>query len=464
MKKFEVRECVYPWMWLNIDTDCEATPCRYTGKTIGNIDDGVEAVWNGPLIRQLREFILENRIHPICQDSGCPYICNRRQYSSSANQPDLSQNDFLTAHLFDEHYYLFNNTDVARSINEGTLPDGFTHFTQFCQSEKRKYRYTKQIIDYEFIHGFDDEWYLSKYPDVAIAIDNRLLNNAFEHFFIHGRFEKRQYRLSTRPQKVDNHKLSMMEYIQSKTHVESLPTVVVIEISNICNLKCVMCSHGPGLIKNPKHLPETVFEKIRPLVNPETRIVLGGANEPLMSRFFWKIINESEKLGNPLFRINTNGVLWNKKIAKLILKSQLSEISFSLDACTQDTYGKIRGWNLSKVLNNIKQVVKYRDKYQYRKTKLYINMTLMQENIRELVSFVELAHQLGVDGVRVCHLDLFSDSKDWVVRKKDWTFNYMEQILSNNPELSNLYIAQARRRAGELCVDFGIEDDRGIIL
>src|SRR6266446_4201030 len=51
---------------------------------------------------------------------------------------------------------------------------------------------TRRILAMPYIDGeFDEEWYLSQYPDVRAAIQSGLLKSAFEHYRRRGILEKR---------------------------------------------------------------------------------------------------------------------------------------------------------------------------------------------------------------------------------------------------------------------------------
>ena len=47
----------------------------------------------------------------------------------------------------------------------------------------------------------DDEWYLTRYPDVRLAIDNHVVPNVAAHYTRHGYFENRMpYRIEVDPE------------------------------------------------------------------------------------------------------------------------------------------------------------------------------------------------------------------------------------------------------------------------
>ncbi len=83
---------------------------------------------------------------------------------------------------------------------------------------------------------------------------------------------------------------------------------------------------------------------------------------------------------------------------------------------------------------------------------VFINMTLMVENIAEAPAFVELAHQLGVDAVLFSQLFPFGNEPGWRVPRGEWTFVYAEQMLTQVPEMAREYLSAAKARAEVLGV------------
>ncbi len=82
--------------------------------------------------------------------------------------------------LFDESFYLNQNSDVAAAVARGEFRSGLDHFLRFGASEGRN----PSI-------WFDSSTYLYNYPDVAHAIAVGFVKNGFEHFFKYGQYEGR---------------------------------------------------------------------------------------------------------------------------------------------------------------------------------------------------------------------------------------------------------------------------------
>jgi hypothetical protein len=76
-------------------------------------------------------------------------------------------------------------------------------------------------------------------------------------------------------------------------------------------------------------------------------------------------------------------------------------------------------------------------------------MTLMRENIEELPAFVDLAVDLGVDGIVFWQLRGFDQAHGWRTTRQGWQFVYEAQLLTHCPELAHRMIQAAVQRANE---------------
>lgn len=91
-------------------------------------------------------------------------------------------------------------------------------------------------------------------------------------------------------------------------------------------------------------------------------------------------------------------------------------------------------------------------------------MTLMCENIEEVVAFVELAKELNVDFVGLWHLNQMPDAEmaRYSIDRDDWHFEYAEQGLWHFPELSNRMVGAAVKRAEELGVPLQFDPSKNV--
>ncbi|MFN8790680.1 MAG: radical SAM protein [Bdellovibrionales bacterium] len=128
------------------------------------------------------------------------------------------------------------------------------------------------------------------------------------------------------------------------------PLILEFEISNVCNLECVMCNgfFSSLIRKNREKLPPLPFvydekfvDELRPLwKNAMSARFLGG--EPFLNSLYFKmwedIVNENPSLS---VSITTNATILTPKV-KSILERLKPTLVISLDALTPKTYEQIR--------------------------------------------------------------------------------------------------------------------------
>jgi MoaA/NifB/PqqE/SkfB family radical SAM enzyme len=210
-----------------------------------------------------------------------------------------------------------------------------------------------------------------------------------------------------------------------------------------------MCHHGNGAMPTRAHLDTAVIAKLSNFVAHAKWIELYGVGEPLLSPSFWKTLELLPPGHGIHTTINSNGTLLTEEGIDRLLNSPLAQISISIDAASADTYQKIRGADFHLVTRNIRELVRRRNLGISRRLTILLNMTLMRENIEELPAFVDLAADLGVDGIVFWQMRAFDQANGWQTTRQGWRFVYEAQLLQHYPELANRMIQTALRRAHE---------------
>lgn len=88
------------------------------------------------------------------------------------------------AESFDEDYYLSKNPDVRLAIDQGLYLSGFEHYKKFGAIEGREHRIIESI--------FDESYYLKNNPDVLSAVRSGQFTSGHEHYMLHGEKEGRR--------------------------------------------------------------------------------------------------------------------------------------------------------------------------------------------------------------------------------------------------------------------------------
>jgi formylglycine-generating enzyme required for sulfatase activity len=82
--------------------------------------------------------------------------------------------------LFDEHYYLQENPDVAAAVADGRFATGYDHYIQYGQFEGRSPS-----------PFWNESWYLQQNSDVAAAVKDKIVTSGFMHYYLYGQYENR---------------------------------------------------------------------------------------------------------------------------------------------------------------------------------------------------------------------------------------------------------------------------------
>jgi len=168
------------------------------------------------------------------------------------------------------------------------------------------------------------------------------------------------------------------------------PRVMEFELSNTCNLECIMCNgyFSSSIRKNREHLPPIVSPYNDKFVDELDEFIphltdakfLGG--EPFMIDIYLSIWERIRKL-NPNIRIHitTNGTFLNNRI-KDLLEGLKAGIILSIDSVNKETYPKIRvNGSYDKVMENLEY---FRDYTKRKSTFLSMAACPITYNWKEL--------------------------------------------------------------------------------
>jgi radical SAM protein with 4Fe4S-binding SPASM domain len=181
------------------------------------------------------------------------------------------------------------------------------------------------------------------------------------------------------------------------------PTSFEFELSNTCNLECIMCNGDfSSLIRTkrekrdpiPQVYDRAFVEQLREFI-PHLKKVSFYGGEPFLIDIYSEIWEEIIKMGtSPEIFVQTNGTVLSNRVKK-ILEQLRFNIGISLDSISEENYPKIRvNGRLSETLKNVDYFKNYTSA---KGTSLYISICPMQQNWHELVSIVAFADSIGAE-------------------------------------------------------------------
>ncbi|HBG62606.1 MAG: hypothetical protein A2Y03_05675 [Omnitrophica WOR_2 bacterium GWF2_38_59] len=184
------------------------------------------------------------------------------------------------------------------------------------------------------------------------------------------------------------------KYGFSSEKSKTFPLMVVVEITNVCNLECIHCPYSfISKDKNyrPRHMEMDIYRKITDEVSehPGTIFRLLCDGEPLCHPNFIDILKYAKSKNISPINFITNGLLLDSNMARTILDANVEVVEISLDAINKDTYDNIRkGSSFDTVMKNVHEFIKLRDN-MHSKTKIFVSIIQQPESKNEYDSFVD---------------------------------------------------------------------------
>ncbi len=220
-----------------------------------------------------------------------------------------------------------------------------------------------------------------------------------------------------------------------KVILDALPVKITLEITNACNLRCVMCQSRRPLRKtssmNKRQLQEIAkmlfpyIEELHPTTIGET-FVYAHFDEllDLMRVYLVKL------------DLTTNGTLLNERLGNKIMPL-LKDVKFSIDAANPSLYESIRKgtkWDL--FIKNVTRMLEIREQHWNKndvlRPTITFQMTLMKRNYKELLGLIKLAAEMGVDRVKAYHLFSFYpdlNKESLMFHQKEYNSIYKKAIV-----------------------------------
>ena len=168
-----------------------------------------------------------------------------------------------------------------------------------------------------------------------------------------------------------------------------MPTMVNIEPTNKCNLKCIMCPRDE-MERTLGVMELDVYKKVidQCVESGVTQITLNGYGEPFIAKQIFEMIDYTMRSSLNL-KINTNGHYLNSKNIEKLLDNPPHHLSISLDGATKETYEKVRvNGRFERLMSNLEALLIAREKRGNHSMKITLQIIRMDETEQEIEDFV----------------------------------------------------------------------------
>lgn len=218
--------------------------------------------------------------------------------------------------------------------------------------------------------------------------------------------------------------------VQRKLHrvkVSGYPYYLIIDPSNICNLRCPLCPTGLNQQGREKQLVGLEdFKKIIDRFYPYAyEVALHNWGESLLNPDIFKMIRycADKNIGTNL---STNLNKFNGRPEQLI-ESGLEYLVLSLDGTTQEVYSRYRvGGDIETVFKNLKAIIEKKKEMKSRTPFIEWQFIVMKHNFHQIMEAQSLAKKVGVDLIRFIPVGLPFEAKNKKELAAQW-FPFMPE-------------------------------------
>jgi MoaA/NifB/PqqE/SkfB family radical SAM enzyme len=184
-----------------------------------------------------------------------------------------------------------------------------------------------------------------------------------------------------------------MKKIREYLEGTKIPPMVVLDMTNACNLRCIHCPLTEMIEKPGYQAAHLSWEYFSKIVDELTEIGepvllrMVGNGEPMIHPEFMKMAEYACQSENITVNLTTNGLMMTDKKIKAILEMGMDLIDVSIDAMTKPVYEEVRSGGkyetfCAKMFNLLDQRSKKKAK-----TRLMVSFISQKENRHEADAF-----------------------------------------------------------------------------
>jgi radical SAM protein with 4Fe4S-binding SPASM domain len=185
------------------------------------------------------------------------------------------------------------------------------------------------------------------------------------------------------------------------------PPIVIIAVTNVCDLACIHCAH-PVLVRSPGYkgtfmAPEVHSRIVEEVSQFKDRLWVfryAADGEGMLHPNFLDFVKEAKDAGIGPVNLTTNAMTLTEDKARRLLEAPIDVIDVSLDAFSKEAYEKIRRkGKFEQVTGNLMRLIELRNELRA-PTKIMTSIISQKEALDEVDDFVEFWGQ-HVDEVLV---------------------------------------------------------------
>ena len=219
----------------------------------------------------------------------------------------------------------------------------------------------------------------------------------------------------------ENERRNTEEYNRKLTNLESFPYHIQIGADNRCNMRCGFCLAAAYRENGLLHIqdrkmdrnPEEIFLRLVPYMKYWRFLSVTGPGESLLNPRIAEILELVRRNSDCTVTITTNGVLINARLAEILVRERVDEVSISMDSLRKEIYEELRvNGKFEKVIGAIEAINAAKRAAGSELPRLNLTPNFSRKNIEELPEFIRFASSNGIAVIQATPTQVYR--KSWV--------------------------------------------------
>lgn len=183
------------------------------------------------------------------------------------------------------------------------------------------------------------------------------------------------------------------------SRVPERPMNIILNLEEICNLRCIQCDIWKSQVEKPKltlEIRKEILMKIKNWLGPYSLNIFAG--EPLIHPQIFVLISFASKNRIKTI-ITTNGTLLSEQMCKKLIDSQLSAMFVSIDGYKDKTHDYIRGRKGARKMSVKGLLTMIKSRGKKKTPKIAIESLITKYNFKELPQLVNMIAEYEIEGI-----------------------------------------------------------------
>lgn len=248
-------------------------------------------------------------------------------------------------------------------------------------------------------------------------------------------------------------------------HLREVPTNIIIEPGNPCNLRCPVCPTHFAMKRKKGFMSSKLFKSIiddLDKTGKQHNILMNFAGEPLLNREIVKLVEYATEKGHKTF-ISTNATMLTKEISKELIEAGLKDIHLCIDGFSKKSQeGYRRGSDFDQVKANIEGFLAVKKELGSETPFCSIQTLLTSFSEGEMDQIIQWGKEHGANEVNFKSLSMGSYTTEQMRKKYAYLLPKSEELRRNTTEVYRTVCTVPMNQAliywngdlGLCCVDF----------